>query len=234
MLFRSGPISDTFQSAFIYISEWNMTNPTTPMILETITQNNKGYKLFPFNGVPNYWILFVNHCPVPDTVQNHHQIAETNRILSERVGFLEDLVLAMLNGEKPANITKIMDKPFESMEPKQVQKIEQTHFICNNDIEGTFEDIKTCLEKYLIDLIVVTDKKTASFRLRDEKMMMYLNLYIKSSNETIIESKLSYGSKTSMMNAFKFLQNYLGKDYDKEFPKINSGSDSSNTSVNSV
>lgn len=79
-----------FMSAYVYISEWNAQNPESLEIYNVLA-SNVSYK---FN-VPNhreYWFLCKNHKPVPNTHMNIHQLAESNRILHERVTVLENMV----------------------------------------------------------------------------------------------------------------------------------------------
>jgi len=79
-----GEHQDTeFRCAFVHFHYW-YANPLVSAILHTINRPGGCYR-FHYCNTNVYWMLIKNHCPIPDTIMNTHQIVENCRILERSV-----------------------------------------------------------------------------------------------------------------------------------------------------
>ena len=128
-----------FYCAFVHF-HYYCNNQYTQPILDVLANEGGSYRYYYDSSSSNYWILVKNHCPIPDSEMNTHQIVENSRIVerrvfeqNEHVQFLEDKIYGLedkvYNLEDSVYILKAKVKEMEELIHKQADTIAQTQEI---------------------------------------------------------------------------------------------------------
>jgi hypothetical protein len=241
-----GNVADYFMSAFVYIAEWNLSNPFTHEIITNIQDKNKQnrFKFHPF-GLPHYWMLYVNHKPIADTNQNIHQLSECCRTLFDKVE--EQTVLNRELSDRVEKLTEFV----RSMSPTPPHQIEwsndgleddiivddstlidvpqllllPSNFVCQKPLNDIISEIKSFVQNILSGSRVRFSKSQCIFEIQTPSAIS-LNIYVyKSISQKIdkktVEVQRMFGERSAFNEIFQKIKSELtGSPMEEDTVKI--------------